>query len=146
MAYDNSVWPAGKWKGTPIGDVPDQYLEWAAENMENSKLRNMASDELKERGLDVPKHREKDKTDELADRLMRKIGGLENQIAELGASVRKLLVANGVSTRSESKSSGVDWFDEGRKSARNTPDAKDNNDYRTPNHNSGESDDDTIPF
>lgn len=120
MSYDSSIWPAGKWKGTPVDEVDTAYLIWAAEHMDNVKLRDMAANELSQRGEAVPKPRERDKMDELADRLMRKIGGLEVQVNDLASCIRKLLTGQGVNVdpQPEVKPYGVNTSREYERSER----------------------------
>lgn len=47
-----STWPWGKFKGTPIEDLPTHYIEWALENMErlSPALREELEAQLAMRG------------------------------------------------------------------------------------------------
>lgn len=44
-----TVWPVGKHKGVPIGDVPSSYLEWGVNNLSTATLRLAAINELLQR-------------------------------------------------------------------------------------------------
>ena len=42
--------PIGKYKDTPIEDIPSDYLTWAVENIERADCRKIATAELERRG------------------------------------------------------------------------------------------------
>ena len=48
LKTEGFVMPFGKYKGTPIADLPVHYLQWALENMEHldTRLRNEMENEL----------------------------------------------------------------------------------------------------
>lgn len=94
--FDDSIWPAGKWKGTPVNELPKHYLEWVAENMDNAKLVKIAANELANRGEAVPQKKEKNPIDEIGDKLYRKISFLEEKIDDLSQCIRKLMRHEGI--------------------------------------------------
>jgi uncharacterized protein (DUF3820 family) len=42
------LWPIGKHKGTKLGDLPDHYLKWAMENLEDGNLKKRVISYLEE--------------------------------------------------------------------------------------------------
>lgn len=52
-AAGSYIWPLGKWKGKPISEVDDSYLEWAEENLDADRAGGKATEELKRRHGDA---------------------------------------------------------------------------------------------
>jgi hypothetical protein len=70
---DQGITPETPWgigknhKGTPLQDLPDEYLEWAKDGLNNKTWRNAAITELKRRAALKRKSAEEDSTRPLSE-------------------------------------------------------------------------------
>lgn len=109
--YNDDLWQFGKWKGTPIIDVPDSYLLWAAENMTYERASRAAASELQRRNLTVPKHKEVSPEAKAASDAQYQMKKMAATIHEIAIGLNRLLSANNlptINTEYKSPSKGYD--------------------------------------
>jgi uncharacterized protein (DUF3820 family) len=96
VSYGDSTWNYGKYKGTPIQEVPTDYLSWAAANMELRTAKTAAAKELTRRNQDVPEPKIKNEREKTADQVQYEIRKVHAVMGEITAGLNRLLIHAGL--------------------------------------------------
>lgn len=109
--YNNDFWQWGKWKGTPLPEVPDDYLRWAAENMTYDKAVKAAAAELEYRNIPVPKPKPVSEDAKKASAAQYEMKKMAATIHEIAIGLNRLLSANNMPTINTEYKSPPKGFD-----------------------------------